>query len=401
MSKLNKDFFSEKKDWSKIKDALLLGYLPEYFSKVLCTKMPILYIDCFAGKGRFDDGQDGSPRFALQARKKALLQSHSPFKKIETVFIEANYSNELRNNISDFETDGNISVLDGKYEEEIENILNTSHGKNIFLYIDPYGVKSLSFSFFEKLAKENKVEFLLNFNSFGFLRAGLSALHITGINFTFYDDEELNSVEPVYSFEDTSDLATRLDDVAGGNYWRDIVIDFRNGQMDSYQAEKLFTQKYIEQLQKLFKYVLNMPIKLKSSFQPKYRMIHVSNHEDGCYLMAANISNQTDKLVIEIQSHGQQSLFGESVENEIIDLRDIKIKILSMLVIAIHLKTFVVSFFNNYGMICKVSDVIAALKELETENKIKVFRTPAYTKQNKQSRFWEEKNDKKVLISKV
>ena len=313
MSKSNKDFFSEKKDWSTIKDSLLLGYLPEYFSKVLFTNKPILYIDCFAGKGKFEDGQDGSPRFALLARRRALIQSHASFKKIDTIFIEANYSTELKRNISDFEIDGNIAVLDGKYEEEIENILNTSHGKNIFLYIDPYGVKSLSFSFFEKLAKEDKVEFLLNFNSFGFLRAGLSALHITGINFTFYDEEELNSIEPIYSFENTSDLAARLDDVAGGDYWRDIVIDFKNEKMDSYQAEKLFTQKYIEQLQKLFRYVLNMPIKLKSSFQPKYRMIHVSNHEDGCYLMAENISRQTDKLVTEIQSHGQQSLFEESV----------------------------------------------------------------------------------------
>ena len=52
-------------------------------------------------------------------------------------------------------------------------------------------------------------------------------------------------------------------------------------------------------------------------------------------------------------------------------------------------------------MICKVSDVITSLKELETENKIKVLRTPAYTKQNKQSRFWDEKNNKTVLVSKV
>lgn len=72
-----------------------------------------------------------------------------------------------------------------------------------------------------------------------------------------------------------------------------------------------------------------------------------------------------------------------------------------MLVSEMHLKTIIVTFFNKFGMICKVSDVIASLKELETENKIKVLRTPAYTKQNKLSRFWEEKNDKTVLISKV
>ena len=144
-----------------------------------------------------------------------------------------------------------------------------------------------------------------------------------------------------------------------------------------------------------------MPIKLKSSFQPKYRMIHVSNHEDGCYLMAENISRQTDKLVVEIQSKGQPSLFEESVENEIIDLQEIKIKLLTILTLEVHLKTLIVTFFNRFGMICKVSDVIDALKELEKELKIQIKRIPAYTKHNKESRFWEEKNEKQLLISKV
>ena len=61
MSKDNRDFFKEKKDWSEIKDTLLGAYLKPYFQKVLMTKRPIFYVDCFSGKGRFDDGKPGSP----------------------------------------------------------------------------------------------------------------------------------------------------------------------------------------------------------------------------------------------------------------------------------------------------------------------------------------------------
>lgn len=42
MAKDQTGFFKEKKEWSKIKDTLLGGYLPQYFQKVLLTKRPII-----------------------------------------------------------------------------------------------------------------------------------------------------------------------------------------------------------------------------------------------------------------------------------------------------------------------------------------------------------------------
>ena len=49
MSQRNSGFFEEKKDWSRIKDALLGAYLFVCFQKVIHTKKPIVDIDCFAG----------------------------------------------------------------------------------------------------------------------------------------------------------------------------------------------------------------------------------------------------------------------------------------------------------------------------------------------------------------
>lgn len=68
MAKDNSTFFKKKNTWSEIKDRLLGCYLPQYFQKVLLTYKPIFYVDCFAGKGKFDDGKDGSPRIALKIR---------------------------------------------------------------------------------------------------------------------------------------------------------------------------------------------------------------------------------------------------------------------------------------------------------------------------------------------
>lgn len=67
MPKDNRNFFEKKKDWSEIKDTLLGAYLKPYFQKILMTKHPVFYVDCFSGKGRFDDGKPGSPIIALNA----------------------------------------------------------------------------------------------------------------------------------------------------------------------------------------------------------------------------------------------------------------------------------------------------------------------------------------------
>ena len=53
MSKDNKDFFKKKNEWSEIKDRLLGCYLTPYFQKVLLTRKPIFYVDCFAGYLQF------------------------------------------------------------------------------------------------------------------------------------------------------------------------------------------------------------------------------------------------------------------------------------------------------------------------------------------------------------
>ena len=66
MAKRNDDFFKEKKPWSEVKDELLGCYFKPYVSKILHTYKPLVYVDCFAGKGKFDDGKPGSPIIALK-----------------------------------------------------------------------------------------------------------------------------------------------------------------------------------------------------------------------------------------------------------------------------------------------------------------------------------------------
>jgi three-Cys-motif partner protein len=400
MSKDNRDFFKTKNSWSEIKDRLLGCYLKPYFQKVLYTRKPIFYVDCFAGKGKFDDGEDGSPRIALKVRNDTINNTLARNAQIDTCFIDLNYADELKANIADYNNIKSSSkVIQGRYEEVIVDLLSKEQDKNIFLYIDPYGIKALDYQLFKKFADTdfNSIEILINMNSFGFIRAGCCVLNVD-----FTNDEALNSLEDLKEYEPTQvDKSSKsielLNSIAGGDYWQSIIKNKRTGKINGYTAEKQFSAEYKRHLRQNYAYVLDMPICLKSKQQPKYRMIHVSNHEDGCILMADNMASRSDELCVEIQNHGQLSLFQHDVHSNWIEESDIRQKMknfLSDLTNEMPADKLIASFFTEYGVLCKSGAIREIWKSMEKTNEIEVIRSPATTPNGKPSTFFSEDRKK-------
>lgn len=150
MSKKNDDFFVEKKPWSEVKDQLLGCYLKPYVAKILHTRKPLVYVDCFAGKGKFDDGKKGSPLIALDIIQQGLISSKmSGHLQIAAAFIDLNYADDLRVNLKDYP---GVKIVSGAYEDKIGELLKNKGGCNVFLYIDPYGIKALNCSKFDEFA---------------------------------------------------------------------------------------------------------------------------------------------------------------------------------------------------------------------------------------------------------
>lgn len=401
------DFFIEKKIWSKVKDSLLGCYLKPYFSKVMRSGKPILYVDCFAGKGKFDDGEMGSPLIALKCLRDCLAQSVPPnFRSdVGMNFIELNHADYLRKNLED-QTPEVFSVIEGKFEEEIITLLGNEHKKNpninLFLYVDPYGVKALDTSFFDELPDIfSTVEILLNLNSFGFIREACRAMKVA-----FREKEEM-VLEDIDEY-DTSifNSIDELDIVAGGDYWQSIIISYRRREIDCYEAEREFARQYKLRLQDKYKYALSMPIQLKPTNHPKYRMIFASNHPEGCLLMADNIAKRTDYLVIEIQDGGQRSILPKTAGNELIDDTLLEGKVRELLLSTpewTSLTTFLANFFNEYGVLCQSNRLASGrggsiLKSLEENGEIDVRRDPAYSKTGRVSSFWSESRQKKQSL---
>lgn len=413
MPKDNKDFFKTKNRWSEIKDQLLGCYLMPYFQKVLMTGKPLFYVDCFAGKGKFDDGNPGSPIIALQARDNCLNRTMRQKGRIETCFIDLNYAHELVTNIADYNNCyGQPKVVSGKYEEQIEGLLSDKQGNNVFLYIDPYGIKALDSTLFDKFKTYgfNSFEMLINFNSFGFFRDACRVMRID-----YKNDEALWDLDDLVEYEPTPVSASQqsedlLINIAGGDYWKAIVRDYQAGKINGYQAEQRLSTEYKQRLRKRYAYVLDMPIRLKAGQRPKYRMIHVCDHEDGCFLMAQNMQKRKDDLFINVQQGGQLSLMdidptvSSTVENELMSASEIQTKLKKHLLSFrsdVGLTKFLATFVNDYGLLCDFNMIHNMLDEMKRTGIIDIIRDPALTQYGKPRTFWEEKKGQTITIRRL
>ena len=113
------DFFAQKRPWSLLKDRILDEYLTPYLAKILHTGRPTRLVDCFAGKGRFGDGSDGSP--LIMAKHIAKELTGNPAVDLRGIFIEQKYATDLRANLADAPR---CKVLSGDYENCMEHFLS-------------------------------------------------------------------------------------------------------------------------------------------------------------------------------------------------------------------------------------------------------------------------------------
>ena len=397
----NVEFFAKKRVWSVVKDELLRCYLVPYCAKILSTGNPLLYIDCFAGRGNFDDGNNGSPIIALDIfqnyLQKSPVRSHKNF--VTAYFIELNYPEELEKNLNPYyqiEPKLKIFVQAGNYEEQIRQILHGKKEMNLFLYLAPYGVKHLDLNFLGSLSGNHQfrsIEFLLNFNSCGFLRVACQFLKIN-----FPDKINWSYLTEYDNFFDTSRNKSEkmLNRIAGGDYWKEMIRRYyAEGNKSFYDLEEDFTQEYCKRLRNYYSYVLNMPIRIKESHSPKYRMIYATNHPDGAILMANNICKRKGEMH-EMQLRGQQILFSLDYNGN--DIMEIIKKYLSTIKKPKRLNLIMADFFNTYGVLCNPSEFSGIFKNLEEEGKLEVIRSPAKTKSGKPSTFCTESEYKTIKL---
>ncbi len=300
------EFFNQKNSWSKYKDLILSYYLKPYLPKVASLQKPIAIIDCFAGPGMFEDGEPGSPQIIIEH----LDTFSSKSENIRGLFIEADpeLHEKLKSNATSSKI--NVDVRLGNFQDHIEEIVDIANTHTTFLFVDPIKPTQLKFNdlnqVYSKLKVNQSIETLINFLSNGFLRG------ILGIRDKITKD---GSIMPNH------DLTICNDNIAGGSYWHDIIL---NDQLSHEMKANSIAEGYTKTLEDThgFNYVLNYPIKEKYSHgYPKYHLIFGSRHPDAFELMNRGMVKARREFVR--TEFKEDTLFDIEPKEEVVSKNDV------------------------------------------------------------------------------
>lgn len=214
-------FFKNKRPWSLQKDRILQEYVPSYLQKVSrYPGLPVLFVDGFAGPGKFQSGEPGSPLILAKA-----IQNSGVTPPPELIALEPHIvlSSLLADTLSPFPF---ATVKRSELAGVLPDIRKQAIGKTTFLYLDPFAIAGLDWagvtSVLELIRQGHSVELLLNFNAHAFVRRARSSLALETTDVEDLDDADFEE----WRGQDAN--ADRLDAAVGGGWWRAHVSDDRN-----------------------------------------------------------------------------------------------------------------------------------------------------------------------------
>ena len=146
-------FFDNLRDHSEIKLRILGKFLVPWAAKLGSTSVRgsgvIWYVDGFAGKGRYEDGGEGSPVLGLHRAR--LTQIEKRRYDLACFFIEKqrNHWESLENIVIPFRRDGiNVINRHGEFSTFIPKIVRATQGSPVLLFVGPFGISPLKYDQF-------------------------------------------------------------------------------------------------------------------------------------------------------------------------------------------------------------------------------------------------------------
>ena len=156
---------------SRAKHEILRRYMQAWVAILAQGGYPeLIYIDGFAGPGRYSKGEDGSPVIAL---KVALDHQGRVGSTISFLFVEEreDRAEVLREVLAEIDRPARFVVQvprDAKFDQAVGNFLDSylakgQHPPPIFAFIDPFGWSGVSFQVVKRILSFQSCEVLVTF----------------------------------------------------------------------------------------------------------------------------------------------------------------------------------------------------------------------------------------------
>jgi len=158
---------------SRAKHLVLRSYLNGWFPILGSWNGRILFIDGFAGPGKYAGGEDGSPLIALKAlrehKAKGLIKGEVVFVFIESDPERAEHLRGLIDSLRpSLPASCRIDVVHGRFDETMTDVLDSLDARAnrlapAFVMIDPFGVSGTPMSVLWRIFRNSKAEIYASF----------------------------------------------------------------------------------------------------------------------------------------------------------------------------------------------------------------------------------------------
>ncbi len=283
-------FFEFKKPWSKIKDDILKYYLTAYLPKVAKLRKRIILIDAFAGPGKYNDNEVGSPLIIYDKAEKWVKGRYT------AIFMNKNekHYKKLSDTVSNYKNENVLSIR-GDSEILLKNISEILTDQTIFVYLDPFGIKECKYDTIRPFLERKK-----QYSTEILMKIDMPVIHRLGV-------DPKSKARPLTEKEQM--WHNRLTLLFNGDYWKNILWTTLKTEEKEY---KLITT-YLEHIKTHLPFTGFCPVRAKPNQRIKYFLIFCSRHEDALVIMNDAMCTAYEKAmyhaILPAQNSSQTTLF--------------------------------------------------------------------------------------------
>ena len=292
---MTEEHFSEYRAQTRVKHAILKAYLRRWMSiqrgKTGAPRQ-FCFVDTFAGQGRFETGEEGSPIIAMQTGQE-LFDSHKGQVALTCLFVEIDDSAfvSLEREVARAKAQCpsvRAEIRKGAFLDLYSEIQRFKAGNGPALcFVDPFGYSDAPVDLVSGLLSHRYDEVLVNFMS-------------SFVNRALADESKADTLTRLYCSEE----------------WRSL-----QGQLS---AVHLYGRKVQELAAPRRLYVYPVGVSKNASEQYVYHLLHISQHPRGRQAMEEAVRSSSDFHQLDFE------LVQPDVQSEIVKLIDTNGPILAL-----------------------------------------------------------------------
>jgi three-Cys-motif partner protein len=272
-------FFVSKRAAAVFKHAVLDQYLVPFASKIgkYAPGGRVVYIDGYAGPGRYKDNTKGSPALVLEH-----AESMADYRTLECLFVERSRADfrRLKGLVTEAQQRGiTCDAYPGSVSRRLDDLLTRAGGAPLFVFLDPFG---LGLPFTELTAKVlggargpqgAKTEVLINFSANATRRIG-------------------GFLDPKCAAKNRNSTLEAMDRVCGDDWWREV---YRAHDSNEARVEAI-ANEYARRVARTVKAGFRTSsVRNRSALQPVYHLVFLSRHPDGLWLFGDALARAQQK----------------------------------------------------------------------------------------------------------